>query len=124
VGDHQGKGLRMRGPDVEEVDVEAVDLGDELGVGVDPRFGSPPVVAVGPVVTELACVGERSALGPVVHRLRFGPPGPLQSVPKIGEFGVSNFDAERSDLIGHSVTVGPRAGPCMRPHLHLADNDG
>ena len=35
---------------VDEVDVEAVDLGEEVGKGVQPRLAFAPVVFVGPVV--------------------------------------------------------------------------
>jgi hypothetical protein len=43
---------RIRGADMQEVDVEAVDLGQELRQRIQPRLDIPPVVVGAPVVDE------------------------------------------------------------------------
>ncbi len=106
MGDHQGQGARMRGTDVQEVDVEAVDGRDELGVSVEPGLGGPPVVLLGPVGAQRSGIGEGKALTPVVDGLRLGPPGATEPVPEVGQLPVGDVDAERSKLGGHGVNVG------------------
>ena len=64
VGDDQRQGALVRRPDVEEVDVEAVDPGDERWEGVQPGLEPPRVVAAGPVVGQ--CLVERADLGGVL----------------------------------------------------------
>ena len=76
---------------------------------VEPRFGGPPVVVVGPVTASLLHVGEWNALGPVVDRFPIGPPGAPQPVAQIAEIGRRNFDAKRFQplgFVGHAGTVG------------------
>jgi hypothetical protein len=50
VGDQQRLGVGLAGSDVQEMDALPVDLGDELGVGVEPRLGGTPVVLRAPVL--------------------------------------------------------------------------
>src|SRR5438445_3798386 len=47
---------------MDEVDVRAVDLGDEIRDGIDPRFTLAPVVMRPPVVQKLLNSLERYAL--------------------------------------------------------------
>ena len=49
-------------PDVDEMDVESVDLGDELRERVQLRLASAPVVVRGPVVREVVHRRELHAL--------------------------------------------------------------
>ena len=55
VGDDHGQGVRVRRPDVDEVDVEAVDLGQVLRDGVQPRRDPAEVVVVAQYRTS-ACI--------------------------------------------------------------------
>jgi hypothetical protein len=52
VGEDQGGGCGLRRANVEEVDVDAVDGGQELGVLVDARLEAVPVVLLAPVLAE------------------------------------------------------------------------
>ena len=47
---------------MDEVDVDAVDIGDELGQSIQPRFDLAPVVLVRPIVRELLHRRELHAL--------------------------------------------------------------
>jgi hypothetical protein len=62
VGDHERQRVLVRRLDVDEVDVEAVDLRDELRQGVQPRLDSPEVVLGAPVANELLPRRELNAL--------------------------------------------------------------
>jgi hypothetical protein len=42
---------------MDEVDPQPVDLGAELRQVVQPLFGRPPVIAVGPIAAQLLQVG-------------------------------------------------------------------
>ena len=70
---------------MDEVNIEPVDAGDEVGIGVDPRFDLSPVVLVQPVIGELADRIEADALrGPIPRLLEnYEGPGVIEtySVP-------------------------------------------
>ena len=57
---------------MDEVDVEAVDLGDELRQRIEPRFDRAPVV-IQPVLGQLLDRRERYALRTVAHEFSAGP---------------------------------------------------
>ena len=70
--DHRQRVL-VRRPDVDEVDVEAVDLGQELREGVQPRLEPAEVVVVAPVAGELLHRRQLHALRRVGDGLLLGP---------------------------------------------------
>lgn len=100
MGEEQRHGIGARGPGVDEVDPEPVDLDTELGEAVQPRLGRSPVVALGPVVAELAQVGVWDALGPVGDRLGLGPPGAPEPFGQVAQLDLG-------DSIRNGVTVLP-----------------
>jgi hypothetical protein len=105
--------ISLRRTDVEEVDLEPVDLGAELGQRVQARLARPPVVTVGPVRAQLLQVGKRDALRPVVDRLAVRPAGAVKALTKIVELCLRNLDPERRDLVGHlALMFAPRAKRC------------
>ena len=53
VGDDDRQRIFVLRLDVDEVDVEPVDVGDEVGQGVQPRLDLAPVIVVRPIVGEL-----------------------------------------------------------------------
>ena len=73
--DYQREGVLVRGPLVDEMNVQSIDLGDELVKAVERGLPRPPVVFVGPVLGKLPGVSQRNTLAPVVHALGFGPTG-------------------------------------------------
>jgi len=62
VRDDQWQRVRLRRPDVDEVDVESVDLGYELRERIQLRLASAPVVVHGPVIREVLHRRELHAL--------------------------------------------------------------
>ena len=62
VGDDERHRIFMSRPDVNEVDIQPVDLGDELGMSVQLRLAPPPVVIGRPIPRERLNKGELHAL--------------------------------------------------------------
>src|SRR5260370_23531328 len=58
----QRQGIFMLGADVDEVDVQIVDCGDEVRYGVEPRLDLAPVIVTLPVAQNLLAGLERYAL--------------------------------------------------------------
>jgi hypothetical protein len=83
VRDDERQRVLVRGPDVDEVDVEAVDLGYELRQGVQPRLQPPEVVLGPPVASECLHRRKLDALRPVRDGLALGPPRGLYATAKI-----------------------------------------
>ena len=73
VIDDERQRVFMLRANVDEVDVQPVDLGDELRQGVQPRLARAPVVVRHPVARELLDHGERHALGLIGDGLLLGP---------------------------------------------------
>ena len=73
VGHDQWQRVLVRRRDVDEVDVYAVDLGDELRQLVQPRLDAPEVVLVQPIAGERLRGGELHTLRPVVDQLLARP---------------------------------------------------
>ncbi len=110
VGQHQRGRVEMRGADMQEVDVQPVDRGQELREVVQPRVGGRPVVVLKPVPAQFLEVGQRRALRPVAHSLRVRPPGPAQPFAQVRDVGVGDVNLERPDVIVHAASI-PRRGP-------------
>ena len=62
VGDDERHRIFMLRAGVNEVDVQPIHLGDELGVGVQLRLAPPPVVIGRPIPRERLNEGELHAL--------------------------------------------------------------
>ena len=100
MGHDQRQRVRMMRADVDEMDVEPVDLGDELREGVQLRLDLAPVVVGLPVAHELLELCE-------LHALRPSPrpsPGSGQRVVAMRrrrshELLVGDVDAEGADRI-------------------------
>src|SRR5947199_385761 len=76
------------------MDPEPIDLQPELRKGVDARLSRPPVVPVGPVLTQTFQIVERDALRPVLDRLALRPAqGPGRRVAEVrGEGAAGDRD--------------------------------
>ena len=70
--DDQRERVLVLGADVDEVDVEPVDLGDEVREGLQPRRALAPVVLAHPVAGEVLHECERHALRVVRDGLLLG----------------------------------------------------
>jgi hypothetical protein len=106
VGDDQRQGVGMAGADVEEVDVEAVELGHELGQGVQPGFEVAPVVDRRPGAGQGLHGGQRHPLGVIVDRLTLGPPGRLDPPAQPLQVLLSNTHPKRTDRCGGRSVLG------------------
>ena len=96
VDDERQRVLMLRA-DVNEVDVEAVDLGHELREGVQLRLARAPVVLRLPVAGELLHRRERHALRLIGDGLLVGPLRRRDASTEILEGIVGNVDPERAD---------------------------
>ena len=105
--------------DMEEMNVEPIDLGDELPQSVEPRLASPPVIARAPIGGEILQHGQRRTLRPVVDRLALGPTGRVEPAVKVVDLVLRDRERERTD-IGHAATVkrgALRSSPNVPPVL-------
>ena len=96
----------MPGEDMNEVDVQPVDLGDELRIGVQARLNLAPVIVVLPVEQNLLDGLERYALRMVGDRFLLGQPGLRQAAVKVDERRLRNVDAEGTDRSAFKQTSG------------------
>src|SRR5579859_1207716 len=116
VGQDQRQRVRLRRPDVQEVDVLAVDVGEVLGMLVEPRFEGTPVVAVAPVFDR--AVYEVQA-GAVVRALAgdvAGPAGPVQALLEVVQAFLADRDSKGTDVLGRGAYAahGARAARAAR----------
>ena len=109
VRDDEGQRVVMLRPHVDEVDVDAVDLGHELRQGLEPGLDRTPVVLGGPVVRQLSHRFEPNALRFVVDGLLLRPPHRRDAPTEIVEVLLRNVDTEGAD----------RALRCSVAHLRL-----
>src|SRR4029079_10176100 len=82
---------------VNEMNVEAIYLGDELWECVQFRLERSPVVLAGPVAREILKWGERHALRVVRDGLLLRPPRCGNPPTHLGELLVRKVNAERTD---------------------------
>ena len=99
VDDQRQRVLVLR-PNVNEMDVEPIDLGDELREGVQPGLARAPVVVGHPVAGELLDHGERHALGLIGDGLFLGPVrGPMRR-RRSSKLLLRHIDVEWTDVAG------------------------
>jgi hypothetical protein len=99
IDDERQRVLVLR-PNVNEVNVEPVDLGDGLREGVQPGLTRAPVVVGHPVARELLDHGERHALGLIRDRLILGPVRGSNPSAKVVQLLLRHIDVEGSDVAG------------------------
>ena len=85
---------------MDEVDVHAVDLGDELRQRVQPRLDPPEVVLVQPVARERLQRRELHALRPVGDQLLARPARRGDASAQVVELLLGNLDLEGADVGG------------------------
>src|SRR5438034_9421172 len=97
MGEDQRERVRVRGPDVDEVDVLAVDRGGEVWKLVEVGFVLAPVVAGAPVFGQLLEPGKWEAVVPPGVGDLIGPTGAGEPVGQVVEVGLGDVDAEWLD---------------------------
>ena len=111
----EGQGVVVAGTNVDEVDIQPIDLGDELRQGVQGRLARAPVVVRRPMARELLDQSERHALGFIRDGLLLGPVRCREPTPKIIDRLLRNIDHEGpDDLVGCG---GRLLGRCGGRHL-------
>ena len=91
MADDQRQRIFMFRTNVDEMNVEPIDLGDELRQGVEPRLHFAPVVIRRPIAREFLHRCELHALRRIGDCLPFGPVRGGDAPAELGEF----FFAER-----------------------------
>ena len=86
VRDDDGQRARVLRTHVDEVDVEPVDLGGELGQGVELRLALAPVIVRRPVAREVLEQRERHALRRVRDGLLLRPPRGINAPAQVVKF--------------------------------------
>ena len=108
MGDDERQRLVVRRADVDEVDVDPVDLGDEVREGREPLLEPAPVVLGGPVAGQRLDRGEPHALRGI--RLLVRPLGRVDAAAQVGQLLVGDVDRERTDLLPGWL---PRSDVCL-----------
>ena len=114
VGHDQRQCVLVPRPDVDEVDLDAVDLGGELRQGVQPRLAPAPVVLARPVAGELQQHRPLHPLRSVGHELLGGPARRLDAAAQVVDLRFGNLDLEGRgrgvDGGGHDASVSATCG--------------
>src|SRR5947207_11323114 len=114
VSDDERQRIWMFRTNVDEMNVHAINLGDELRQGVQSRFDLAPIVIRLPVACELLHRRELHALSIVLHEFRRRPLGCLYTPAQFGEFRFRNIYVEGTDCVG--VFLGDGCRPVDRCH--------
>ena len=110
VRDDERQRIVMLRAGVDEVDVQSVDLGDEVRIGIQLRLDLTPVVFVRPIAEDLLNGCERHALRIVGDGLALRQAGCRQAVAEIDESFLRNVDAEGPDGVTFGCGGGTNAG--------------
>jgi hypothetical protein len=86
---------------VQEVDVEPVNRGLELGEAIEARLALAPIIGLGPVVADILDPLQRRALTPVADQFGFRPARPAQPGFQIVEHDVVDGNAIGPDFSVH-----------------------
>ncbi len=82
------------------MNVEPVDLGEEIVVGVDLRLAAPPIVCVAPMRDDPLRLGKRNALAPIVDGFFLRPAHQIEPLGQIVERRLRNVDSEGAQVEG------------------------
>src|SRR5439155_2492175 len=123
VRDDKWQRIWMFGTNVDEVNVHAINLGDELRQGVQFGFYLAPVVICRPIPRELLHRRELHTLRCVRDRFPSRPLGGVYAPAKIGEGRFWNVDMERADLAGE-IRGGRRSRPIGGQHWNDRGREG
>ena len=91
VSNNQRQGIFVFRTDVNEMNVQPVDLGEELRQGVQFCFDLAPVVLGRPITRERLGGRELYALRRIRDGFSFGPLGGVDASAQFGEFGFRNI---------------------------------
>ena len=104
VRDDERQRIFMFRTNVNEMNVQPVDLGDELRQGVQSRLDLAPVVFGRPIARELLHRRELHALRCIRDRFPFGPPCRVDAPAQFGQFRFRNIHMKRTNrILGRSL---------------------
>src|SRR4051794_20820302 len=103
--------------DVDEVNVEPVDLGDEVWDSFQLRLALSPVVICSPVARELLHRRQLHALRCIVDQFSFWPPGRVDATAKISKLRV--WKIELKGPYGSLVRNRPAGWLCSAGLSHV-----
>ena len=106
VGDDQRQCIFMVRANVDEMDVDPVDLGDELRQGLQPRLARAPVVLCLPVARECLDRRQLHALGLIVDGLLPGPARGRDARTQLLQVRLGGLECERTDRGGVRLRFG------------------
>ena len=121
VADDQRQRVLVLGANVDEVDVQPVDLGDELRHGVQPRLALAPVVLGLPVARDRLDRRQLHTLRRIVDSLLLGPARRRDAGAQVLELRLGDVDCQRPDRCGVRSLFG-RACHVVPPRF--GDGDG
>src|SRR5215213_4422471 len=98
VRDDERQRIFMFRTNVDEMDVQPVDLGDELRQGLQLRLDLAPIVICGPIACEVLHRRELHALGLIRDGLLFGPVRGRDAATEVDEILFRNVDPEGADF--------------------------
>jgi len=98
VRDDERQRAVMLRADMDDVDVDPIDLGDELRKGLQSRLHPAPVVVRRPMASEFPHRRELHTLRPIRDGLAFRPPRGRDTPPQLGKLLVGDADLEGADL--------------------------
>jgi len=102
VRDDKRQRVLVLGTDVDEMNVQSVDLGDELRIGIQLRLDLAPVVVGRPITGERLDGGELNALRVIRDRFPLGPTGRVDAPAQLGKVRFRKIHSKWADrsLVG------------------------
>ena len=97
VRDDQRQRIFVLRTDVNEMNVQSIDLGDELRQGVQFRFDLAPVILCRPIARERLGRRELHSLRCIRDRFSLGPIGCFDAPAQFGEFGLPEHSPETGE---------------------------
>src|SRR6266436_3040409 len=86
-------------PNVDEMNVQSIDLGDELRQGVQFRLDLAPVIICCPIARERLNRRELYSLGCICNRFSFRPLCRVDAPAQFGKFRFRNIHMKRTNRI-------------------------
>src|SRR6266446_1273492 len=97
MGDDHRQRIFMLRTNVNEMNVETVDLGDEVRYGLQFRLALAPVVVGSPIACEFLHRCELHSLRCVRDLFSIRPPGRVDAPPQISKFGIWKVELKRTN---------------------------
>ena len=101
-----GRAFVMLRADVDEVNVQPIDLGDEVRQRVELRLDLAPVVIHHPMAREFLHRREPHTLQVIRDRFLLGPLGLVYAPAQLRKFLLRNTEGERTDRVAFAVFLG------------------